>query len=149
MTTLNLGCGNAPIEGAINHDVTAHSAFVDEVWNLEETPWPWYDGSFSEIVAQDLLEHLHLGFVAFFDEAWRVLEDGGTIAIRTPMWNSENAAIDPTHVRCYHPESFHYLDPRTAWGQKYGFYTTRKWRIEQLGIDLAYNIHAVLRKVKG
>jgi hypothetical protein len=62
------------------------------------------------------------------------------------MWNSPNAAIDPTHVRCYHPESFHFLDPRTQWGQKYGFYTVRKWEIVHHGIDLV-NIHAELRKV--
>lgn len=147
MTTINLGCGNSPIDGAINHDKTAHSPFVDEVWDIERAPWPWCDEAFSEIVAQDLLEHLHLGFIEFFDEAWRILEYDGTIVIRTPMWNSPNAVIDPTHVRCYHPESFHYLDPHTFWGQKYGFYTTRKWQIVQLWIDLA-NIHVVLRKVK-
>ena len=74
------------------------------------------------------------------------MRPGGLILVRTPLWHSPNAVIDPTHVRCYHPESFHYLDPRTGWGQKYGFYTERKWEIVQLGIDLV-NIHAVLRKV--
>lgn len=143
---LNLGCGNDPLAGAVNHDLSQHSPWVDVAWDLELTPWPWDDGTFDRVIAQDLLEHLHLGFVGFFDECWRILRPGGVAVVRTPMWNSPNAAIDPTHVRCYHPESFHYLDPRTHWGQKYGFYTDRKWMIDTLGIDLV-NIHAELRKV--
>lgn len=143
---LNLGCGNDFIPGAVNHDLVRHADWVDVAHDLEQTPWPWVAGVFDQVLAQDLLEHLHLGFIGFFDECWRILRPGGTVHVRTPMWNSQNAVIDPTHVRCYHPESFHYLDPRTMWGQKYGFYTTRKWQIEQLGIDLV-NIHAVLRKV--
>jgi SAM-dependent methyltransferase len=143
---LNLGCGNAQMENAVNHDLVRHSPWVDVAHDLEIVPWPWVAETFETVWAMDLLEHLHLGFIGFFDEVWRILQPGGTVLVRTPMWNSPNAAIDPTHVRCYHPESFHYLDPTTHWGQKYGFYTARKWAIEQLGIDLV-NIHARLRKV--
>lgn len=143
---LNLGCGNAQMKDAVNHDLRQHAPWVDVAWDLEQTPWPWPDGRFETIWATDLVEHLHLGFIPFFDECWRILRPGGLILVRTPLWHSPNAVIDPTHVRCYHPESFHYLDPRTGWGQKYGFYTERKWEIVQLGIDLV-NIHAVLRKV--
>lgn len=145
MSVLNLGCGNEPVEGAVNHDLTRHADWVDVAHDLEITPWPWLYDRFDEVIAQDVIEHLHLGFIGFFDEVWRILRPGGLVRVRTPLWNSPNAAIDPTHVRCYHPESFHYLDPRTGWGRRYGFYTTRKWQIEQLGMDLA-NIHAVLRK---
>jgi hypothetical protein len=143
---LNLGCGNDPMDGAVNHDLVRHSPHVNVAHDLEIVPWPWADDTFAQIVAQDLLEHLRLGFIAFFNECWRIMQPDGTVHIRTPMWNSPNAVIDPTHVRCYHPESFHYLDPRTAWGHKYVFYTPYKWAIESLGIDLT-NIYVVLRKV--
>jgi SAM-dependent methyltransferase len=146
MTTLNLGCGNVQMDGAVNHDLVQHSSWVDVAHDLEVTPWPWADDTFETVWAMDLLEHLHLGFIGFFNEVWRILQPGGVVLVRTPMWNSPNAVIDPTHVRCYHPESFHYLDPATQWGQKYSIYTTRKWQIEQLGIDLV-NIHARLKKV--
>ena len=145
-STLNLGCGNDPLKGAINHDLEIYGPHVDVAWDLNVRPWPWPDNSFDTVLALDVLEHLQ-SFMDFFNECWRILKPGGKILVRTPMWNSPNAAIDPTHVRCYHPESFDYLDPTTGWGQKYGMYTARKWRKVDLKLDLV-NIHIMLSTVK-
>jgi SAM-dependent methyltransferase len=144
---LNLGCGGHPLELAVNHDLTKHSPLVDVAHDLNVTPWPWPDETFSLVIAHDVLEHL-ASFIAFFDECWRVLRPGGQVNVRTPRWDSLNAVIDPTHVRCYHPESFDYLDPRTAWGKKYGvYYTRRHWQKEMIHSHEG-NIIAIMRKVK-
>ena len=39
MDTLNIGCGNRPLPGAVNHDRAKHSPHVDIHWGLER-PWP-------------------------------------------------------------------------------------------------------------
>jgi len=145
-TYLNLGCGNAPVKGAVNHDIVVHADFVDVAHDLTVYPWPWDDDSFDVIYAQDLLEHLP-SFLDFFNEAWRIARPDARIYVRTPLWNSINAVIDPTHIRCYHPESFHYLDPSTVWGQKYSMYTDRKWRIIKNEID-GINMVVILEVMK-
>jgi SAM-dependent methyltransferase len=124
---LNLGCGADVREGWVNADLKARRPEVQAV-DLRVTPWPWADGSASEIVAQDVLEHLP-DTVAFFDEAWRVLADGGRLTVRVPRFDNENAWRDPTHLRAFHPTTFEYFDPETQWGRRYGMITERKWRI--------------------
>lgn len=149
MRCLVLGCGFAPRAGAVNHDRRRHSDFVDVAHDLDVVPWPWGDGVFDEVVAEDVLEHLSLGFIGFFDECWRMLRADGVVRVRAPMWNSENVAIDPTHVRGYHPQSFDYLDDGRMWGQKYGrLYTERRWRVESVAV-VGCNVEAVLSKVGG
>lgn len=126
MTILNLGCGNKPAVGAINHDRTQHAPFVDVSHDLNVYPWPWPDNCFDVILAMDVLEHLD-SFISFFNECWRIMQPSGIVTVQTPRWDSVNVAIDPTHRRGYHPESFDYLDPNTGWGSKYPMYTDRKW----------------------
>ena len=128
MTLLNLGCGNAPIQGATNHDRTRFASHVDIAHDLNSVPWPWPDGSFDGIVAHSVLEHLE-SFYAFFDEAWRILRPRGTIEVIVPRWDHVNVAIDPTHKRGYHVESFHFLDPDTRWGAKASMYSDKRWRL--------------------
>lgn len=128
MTTLNLGCGNTPLAGAYNHDRTHFAPHVDVAWDLNATPWPWADEQIDTIVAHSVLEHLD-SFYAFFDEAWRILTPGGTIEVIVPRWDHVNVAIDPTHKRGYHAESFDFLDPDTKWGAKAGMYSPFRWKL--------------------
>lgn len=125
---LNLGCGNLPRDGWVNHDRQMCAPCVDIAHDLDETPWPWADNSCSAIRAVDLLEHLS-NFITFFNECWRILQPGGTIIVRVPRWDNVQVHIDPTHKRGYHAQSFDYLDPDTDYGAQYGMYTTRKWHI--------------------
>lgn len=140
--TLVLGCGNKPYAGATNQDLTKHSPYVDKAYDLNGD-WPELAGSYDVIVAEDVLEHLD-DFIHFFDEAWRVLADGGRIVVQVPRWDSENCWRDPTHKRGYHVDCFRYLDPDTLWGKKYGMYTVHKWKVERL--TDGDNIVSVLRK---
>jgi len=46
---LNLGCGTDIWEGYLNVDIVPFQG-VDMVWDLNETPLPFKDDSFSEIL---------------------------------------------------------------------------------------------------
>lgn len=139
---LVLGCGNKPVAGAVNHDRTRHSDFVDIDFDLTCTPWP-VDRKYSHIIAIDVLEHLP-DFIQFFDQCHRILEDGGQCLVQTVHYQSENAWRDPTHVRPYHPDAFAYLDPDTFWGKEYSMYTEKKWKILATHVD--GNIICILQK---
>jgi hypothetical protein len=124
--TLNLGCGNRPLLGAHNHDRRRHAPFVETAHDLNRIPWPWPDGNFEHIVADDVLEHLD-DVVGFMDEAHRVLIPGGTLRVRVPHYESENAHIDPTHRRGFHPRTLDFFT-NESYGQ-HSVYTERRWRI--------------------
>lgn len=129
MDTLNLGCGNKPIEGAVNHDLKKHRPYVDIAHDLNELPWPWAEGSFDLIVALAVLEHLVPDLVVTLDECWRILRPGGKVQLKLPYWNSEISHRDPTHRWFFGMGSFDQFDPDRRRGQEYTFYTDRKWRI--------------------
>jgi hypothetical protein len=124
--TLNLGCGLRPLAGAHNHDRTRHHDFVDTAWDLDVRPWPWADGAFAEVVAEDVLEHLG-DVVGFMDECHRLLRPGGRLRLRVPHWRAENAWLDPTHRRGFHPRSFEFFTGEGLGRQS--VYTQRRWRI--------------------
>ena len=95
-------------------------------WTIPRGPFP--DASFSGVVADDVLEHLD-DVVAFMDEAHRILRAGGVLRLRVPHYQSENAFIDPTHRRGFHPRS---LDFFTAEGYgQHCVYSDRLWRIRR------------------
>lgn len=102
---------------------------IDQTVDLFAYPWPWEDGSVAEIWASHIIEHIpheprHAldgdydrwrklkqldGFYAFFAEAYRVLEPGGTITVVAPYGKSNGALMDPQHTRFILETTFHYL----------------------------------------
>jgi predicted SAM-dependent methyltransferase len=148
---LNLGAGIAPLEGAINHDRTTHAPHIDMAHDLDRLPWPWADGAFSRIVAQDVVEHLRVDVAEWMGECWRILTPGGLLEVRVPAWDHENTWTDPTHRRAFAPRTFDYWDPDKPLHQKYGaFYfgeTARWWAVEQAErVDGGCNLSFRLRK---
>lgn len=119
---LQLGCGNAPIAGAVNHDKVAHSTHVDVAHDLDTAPWPWGDSQFSEIVALDVVEHLKVDVNVWLDECWRILKPGGLLYVRVPHYTNINAYTDPTHRRFFTEHTFDYWDKSKELHKKYGFY---------------------------
>ena len=129
MKKLNLGCGNAPLPDATNHDLTKHRPEIAVTWDLNNLPWPWEDASFDLVVAKAVLEHLRLNLVESVNECWRILRPGGQLYLKLPIWNHERSYDDPTHYWRYTLRSCNVFDPDTAEGANYGMYTNRKWRI--------------------
>jgi len=123
-----LGCGNERREGWVHVD-RARRVHVDVVHDLDECPWPFGFDVAERIEAMDVLEHLQ-DTVAFMDECWRILKPGGRLLVQAVGWQSENLWRDPTHKRGFHPDTFRYFDPDSAWHYRFGcLYTERTWRV--------------------
>jgi hypothetical protein len=83
---LNIGCGFNKLDGYINVDQFPECN-PDVLWNLEETPWPFEEGSVEELVAHHVLEHLgqetKMSF-AIFKELCRLMRHDGVMRITVP-----------------------------------------------------------------
>lgn len=144
---LNVGCGPAPLEGAVNLDMTDGPG-IDVVHNLDVFPWPFEDSSFDEVRAIQVFEHVGEP-VGFMNEAWRVLVPGGLLMIYVPHWKSQNSFTDPTHKRHCTEETFDYWCPGTPLGDRLGIpmrngCSFHKEYVTRVGDDL----HAMLYAIK-
>ena len=144
---LHLGCGTVPMPHAVNVDRVAMDG-VDVVHDLDVYPWPFGDGSFVEVKAQQLFEHI-ADPVAFMAEVWRVLAPGGLLLLRVPYYKSDNAFTDPTHRRFCTMRTFDYwcrgTDLHAQFGQQMAGAAVFDYEvIAMMGEDIA----AVLRKVE-
>lgn len=134
MDTLNLGTGNKPIEGAINHDLRLDPKrpWVTVAHDLNELPWPWKDNSFDLVVACAVLEHLRINLMESVGECWRILRPGAILYLKLPWWKGENSWMDPTHYWKFSTQTLDFFDPDTKLGRDYAFYDRdRKWKIVQ------------------
>lgn len=127
MRRLNLGAGRHIWKGAVNHDLHKHRREIDIAHDLNTLPWPWKDGSFDQIVASSVFEHLTIDLVMALDECWRILRPKGSLRVKVPHWRHDNAYADPTHRWRYSLRSFDVFSPRTKLGKDLGFYTQHKW----------------------
>ncbi|WP_051323885.1 class I SAM-dependent methyltransferase [Candidatus Solirubrobacter pratensis] len=96
---LDVGCGNAKYPGAVGLDISADTQ-ADVVADLNEYPYPFEDGAFSQILCQDVIEHVRepLRFIA---ELHRVAAPGARIHLRTPHFSSVLAYGDVTHEHIF------------------------------------------------
>lgn len=90
---LNLGCNVDQPAGWHNVDLNP-GVEPDEVVDLSDTPWPWPDGSVSEIRLFHVLEHLQ-DPVPALEECARILVSGGEVHVRVPV--GLDADADPDH----------------------------------------------------
>ncbi len=126
---INLGAGNDIRDGYINHDITTLRG-IDVVHDLNVFPWPWDDGSISEIVAMDVIEHLD-DFVRVMEELYRVLKLGGLLKIKVPYWNSVSRHADPTHKRGFHELTFRFFDPASVYCKERYYYTQARFHVNK------------------
>lgn len=119
---IDLACGQNCKPGFEGLDLYAPNCSIR--WDLRKHPWPIEDGSCSELHCSHFIEHLpaceveegpHAGkdhLFAFFDECYRILEDGASMLVVVPNARSNRAFQDPTHRRFIVAETFAYL-----WGE--------------------------------
>jgi len=149
---LNLGCGTKLMPSAggddwVNTDLVSTRAGV-WIWDLENLPWPWDDGQFSLVLAEDVFEHISpRGVCGFMGECWRVLEPGGELRLRVPHWQEPNMAIDPTHYRGCHEQTFDYWTIGTVLFERhntaYGGARFSQLSCDHEGYDLAFRLEAL------
>ena len=104
---LNLGCGAKKMVDALNVDSVAEVS-PDRVIDLNQRPWPLADGTFREVHAYDVIEHLD-NVIGALEEIHRVSVPGALVHITVPHFSCANAFTDPTHRHYFGHRSFHYL----------------------------------------
>lgn len=119
---LNLGCGLKPIPGAVNLDVSPWTN-ADVIHDLNKRPWPFADGAFDEIRANDVIEHLE-DVVATMEEIHRTSARGAIIRVTVPHFSCANAFTDITHRHFFSHVSFHYFTGEN----EFPFYTPVRFR---------------------
>lgn len=102
---LNLGCGNRKYPDYVNVDVTS-ACSPDQVWDLENTPWPWESNSVEAVLLSHSLEHVGGDIRVFKEiirELYRVCMNGAELTIKVPHPRHDDFIGDPTHVRIITP----------------------------------------------
>ncbi len=105
--TLNVGCGKARLEGALNVDLSPRS-YADLLYDLRRFPWPFAGDLFTHVQCHDVLEHLP-DTIRTMEEIHRLCKPGATVAITTPHFSCANAFTDPTHCHQFGYFSFDFL----------------------------------------
>jgi SAM-dependent methyltransferase len=126
---LDVGCGAVKVPGAVGLDISADTA-ADIVHDLDEFPYPIADGSFDQILLQDVLEHVSEP-IRLFEELHRVARQGARIQLRTPHFTSVLAYGDPTH-RHY----FSTLAIRSLAEPRFAHYTEVRFRVVHITLDM-------------
>ncbi len=101
---LNLGCGSQPIKGAINVDIQ-QTHDVDEVVDLNQTPWKWENNSIDGIYMYHVLEHFE-DIVKIIKECHRVLKKGGFLYLAVPHSSAAGSIGCMGHYRTFSYHTF-------------------------------------------
>lgn len=98
---LNLGCGTAIINEALNVDI-ADLPGVDLIHDLNEYPYPLEHASFDVIIMDDVIEHVK-DPIRCLKECHALLKPHGELRIKVVHWNHEYSYSDPTHLHAFGP----------------------------------------------
>jgi SAM-dependent methyltransferase len=132
--TLDVGCGNNKIPGAVGIDLVAGTQ-ADIVHDLNVTPWPLESNKYEFIRLWSVLEHLR-DVVGVMTEVHRVAKPGATVIIGVPHFSSVNAYTDPTHEHFFSSSFLDYFIEDSALGGTYGFYSNARFRLEERRVTL-------------
>lgn len=102
LPVLDVGCGVNKHPGAIGIDRNPNTR-ADLIADLDRFPWPLADGSFREIRAIHVIEHV-ADVIRTIEEFHRLLAPGGRAVIVTPHYTDFSSFCDPTHR--WHLNSF-------------------------------------------
>ena len=108
MKSLDIGCGNHKVLGAVGLDNIKMSG-VDVVHDLNKFPYPFKDNSFDAIFANHVLEHLVPDLDKIMAELSRICTPLGKIVIEVPNSLSIGAFADPTHKKFFAYHTFDYF----------------------------------------
>ena len=123
MKKLNLGCGQQKIPGYLSVDKIKGEA-IDICHDLNIFPYPFPDNSVSEIIMDNVLEHLD-DVIKVMEELYRISQAGAIIHIKVPYFKSNSAFTDPSHRHFFTETSFKYFQA----DHPLHFYTKAKFKI--------------------
>src|ERR1700691_5226002 len=126
---LDIGCGSSKTPGAVGLDISADTD-ADIVHDLDVFPYPIEDGSFDQILLQDVIEHVREP-IKVFEELHRIARPGARIQLRTPHFSSVLAYGDPTHRH-----SFSTIAIRSPAEPRFAHYTDVRFRVVHVTLDM-------------
>jgi predicted SAM-dependent methyltransferase len=91
---LNVGCGVDVRPNWVNLDKVDYGG--NQIWDLNEFPWPFPDNHFEEVLCAHVLEHVE-NFNLTITEIWRVSRPGAKIDVRVPFFLSTKYYSEPDH----------------------------------------------------
>jgi SAM-dependent methyltransferase len=129
--TLDVGCGINKHPGAIGIDSNPVSR-ADVIVDLEKFPWPFASGSFADIRAIHVIEHL-ADVVGAMEEFHRLLRPDGVLRIETPHYTDYSSFCDPTHKHHLNSFSFRYFGEKHG---GFGYYSRARFREKSVRVTL-------------
>jgi len=100
---------------------------------------PFPDDAIDEFLASHVLEHLN-DPLAFVQELHRIAKPGAKLVFRVPFGSSDDADVDPTHVRRYFTRSFWYFSQLCYTHFDYGY--RGDWETESVVLAVDASRHA-------
>jgi len=99
---LNLYCGKNPLKGYTNHDLTAHSDYVDISFDINTECWGvTCANQYDEINANYAILYAVSG-IRFIDNCWKSLRKGGQVILKL---SKQPRYDDILYIRTYTPEA--------------------------------------------
>lgn len=135
---LHMGCGNKRLDGFINVDKFKTNA-VDQLVDLEITPWPWEDNCCDEIHFIHSLEHMGQStelYLSIIKEIYRISKDKAVLVIHAPHPRCDDYLGDPTHCRPITPQSMSLFDKKFNDDWKAGGISAATTLAHYLGVDI-------------
>lgn len=144
---LSIGAGaKDKAEGYTTIDIAGSP---DVRWDITQTPWPFQAEYFWGVKAHHILEHLERKFfVPVMNEAWRILEPEGRMWIELPVFPTEDAVADPTHLSFFVSATFDYFVKDGPFEEQRQLYGIKPWRIQRREkLNYGRILYVLLRKV--
>jgi SAM-dependent methyltransferase len=131
---LDIGCGSKRDDGYLATDITGTPDVLCDVRHL-----PFKDGAFDGVRALHVLEHIPREYlVQTMNECHRVTAGGGELEIELPIFPSDDAMADPTHVSFFVPRTFDYFVDGHGHDEHRRLYGIERWAYvnrERLGMN--------------
>ena len=128
---LDVGCGINKRPGAIGLDRNPDTA-ADVIADLDRFPYPFADGSFDELYAIHVIEHVQ-DVIRTMEEFHRLVRKGGLVRIETPHYTDFSSFCDPTHRSHLNSYSFRYFGENSG---GFGYYSRVRFRERKIEITL-------------
>ena len=124
---LDIGCGFNCQPGFVGMDKRKVDG-VQIQHDVENLPWPLGDETCAVLVMSHLIEHIKPWLqIDVLNEAWRILEVGGILALSTPYATSFGFFQDPTHCAPWNEATVEYFCAGTA---LFEVYRPRPWMLD-------------------
>ncbi len=124
--TLDIGCGNNKMPGAIGLDKRACKG-VNVISDFEQG-LPFKTGCIKTVFLRHVIEHVD-DLIQFMEELFRVCQKDAKIIIEAPYYSSRGAFRDPTHRHFISEDTFQYFEYPTDYG------TNTNFKIESIRYD--------------